>query len=89
MIKERGPGPGWETDCPKREDRMHCNCWYDGGRCCACGDDTRTEDELTAHLKTAHNVFKPQDGRECNLCKFEKDSGIIRDPNNGWAIRND
>jgi len=27
-----------ETPCPAREDQMHCNCWYDGGDCCACGD---------------------------------------------------
>lgn len=55
-----------ETACPKREDRQHCNCWYDGKACCACGDPA-TED----------------------LEKFEADSGIIRDPVNGWAIRND
>jgi hypothetical protein len=28
-----------ETPCPKREDKQHCNCWYDGERCCACGDE--------------------------------------------------
>ena len=27
-----------ETPCPKREDKQHCNCWYDGEACCACGD---------------------------------------------------
>lgn len=27
----------WETACPKREDGQHCNCWYDGSPCCACG----------------------------------------------------
>lgn len=27
-----------ETSCPKREDGQHCNCWYDGKACCACGD---------------------------------------------------
>lgn len=21
----------WETPCPKREDKIHCTCWYDGG----------------------------------------------------------
>ena len=58
----------WETPCPNREDGIHCNCWYDGGRCCACGDDTKETDE--------HK-------------EFERDSGIVRDPVNGWAIRND
>ena len=29
---------GEETPCPKREDKMHCVCWYDGKECCACGD---------------------------------------------------
>ena len=28
----------WETPCPNREDRMHCDCWYDGKACCSCGD---------------------------------------------------
>lgn len=27
-----------ETPCLKREDGQHCNCWYDGNSCCACGD---------------------------------------------------
>lgn len=27
-----------ETPCPKRDDGQHCNCWYDGETCCACGD---------------------------------------------------
>lgn len=28
-----------ETPCPKRDDKIHCNCWYDGKPCCACGYD--------------------------------------------------
>lgn len=24
--------------CYAREDRQHCNCWYDGKPCCSCGD---------------------------------------------------
>lgn len=35
----------WETPCPKREDKYHCNCWYDGEPCCACGDDAGEIDE--------------------------------------------
>lgn len=27
-----------ETECPAREDGQHCNCWYDGKKCCACGE---------------------------------------------------
>lgn len=23
--------------CPKRDDRIHCTCWWDGDKCCACG----------------------------------------------------
>ncbi len=30
-------GNNWETMCPKREDSLHCICWYDGEACCACG----------------------------------------------------
>ena len=32
------PKVDWETPCPNREDGQHCNCWYDGEPCCACGD---------------------------------------------------
>ena len=30
-------GDDEETPCPKRDDKQHCNCWYDGEACCACG----------------------------------------------------
>lgn len=33
----------WETSCSKREDGQHCNCWYDGKACCACGDNPAPE----------------------------------------------
>lgn len=23
--------------CPKRADRIHCNCWLEGASCCGCG----------------------------------------------------
>lgn len=25
-----------ETQCPSREDRNHCDHWYDGAACCGC-----------------------------------------------------
>lgn len=25
--------------CPKRDDQTHCNCWWDGKPCCACGSN--------------------------------------------------
>lgn len=28
--------PHWESSCLKRADGQHCDCWYDGDRCCAC-----------------------------------------------------
>lgn len=35
-----GPWMG-ETTCQKREDKRHCEHWYDGDRpCCACGQTT-------------------------------------------------
>lgn len=27
-----------ETPCPKRDDGIHCECWYGGNACCGCGD---------------------------------------------------
>jgi hypothetical protein len=35
-IRDKGE---WETPCPAREDKQHCNCWYDGKACCGCGDE--------------------------------------------------
>lgn len=29
-----------EEACCKRDDKQHCNCWYDGKACCACGVGT-------------------------------------------------
>jgi len=25
--------------CPCREDKTHCECWFDGEPCCNCGSD--------------------------------------------------
>ncbi len=36
----------WETPCPKREDGIHCTCWYDGKACCSCGDGALTDEQL-------------------------------------------
>lgn len=51
----------WETTCPKREDHQHCNCWYDGEKCCACGDNPQLENEvreLTGHkVNPANDVI--------------------------------
>lgn len=38
MGKTTNDDDAWETPCPKREDKFHCNCWYEGDACCACGD---------------------------------------------------
>jgi len=38
LITGRQPTADEETPCPVREDQQHCNCWYDGEACCACGD---------------------------------------------------
>lgn len=26
-----------ETPCPRRDDGVHCECWYEGEACCSCG----------------------------------------------------
>jgi len=41
----------WETFCPEREDGQHCECWYDGEICCACGDGEELEDERTEDIE--------------------------------------
>ena len=35
----------WDTPCPKRDDKIHCTCWYDGEPCCACGAPGLSERE--------------------------------------------
>lgn len=34
------PADNGETPCPAREDGQHCNHWYDGEPCCACGNNS-------------------------------------------------
>ena len=38
----------WETPCPTREDKMHCDHWYDGDKCCSCGAPAMTDEEKRA-----------------------------------------
>jgi len=45
----------WETPCLKREDKTHCTCWYDGGKCCFCGDPEMPENIRTE--RGPHPVF--------------------------------
>ena len=33
----------WETPCSVHPDGQHCVCWYDGKKCCACGDPAEGE----------------------------------------------
>ena len=37
-----------ESACPLHKDEQHCNCWYDGGECCACGDPAMANAEILA-----------------------------------------
>lgn len=38
-IEERRQQEGHgETDCRKNDDNIHCVHWYDGDKCCACGN---------------------------------------------------
>ncbi len=39
-------GADWETPCPEREDGQHCDCWYDGEACCACGAPEMTAEQM-------------------------------------------
>lgn len=32
--------------CSARPENIHCDCWWDGDACCACGDPPMTEDEM-------------------------------------------
>ena len=40
--------PNWETECPKSDDKQHCNHWYDGKQCCRCGEAMNYWDALEA-----------------------------------------
>lgn len=40
----------WETPCPKREDGRHCDCWYDGQACCACGAAAESQEVLNEDI---------------------------------------
>lgn len=34
--------------CPNREDTTHCQCWWEGGACCACYAVEMTKEEKMA-----------------------------------------
>lgn len=53
----------WETPCPNREDGQHCNCWYDGGACCACGDKPKLENEVETNLTFSTALALIKDGK--------------------------
>src|ERR1700679_2484045 len=38
----------WETECPRSNDKQHCDCWYDGKPCCRCGAAMNFGDALKA-----------------------------------------
>ncbi len=48
-----------ETPCPAREDKIHCNCWYDGEACCACGDP-----EMSMCLKIEYGMVRRANAAE-------------------------
>lgn len=52
-----------ETPCPKREDKQHCNCWYDGEACCACGDNPAA-------------VPAPETEPDCQVCRSAGGVGV-------------
>ena len=53
MLKDAPTRVDDETPCIWRDDRMHCNCWYDGGRCCACAENAL---ELTVRLQAQYEL---------------------------------
>lgn len=44
LVGERCETCG-ETPCPKRNDQTHCDHWYDGAKCCDCGNMGVVKDE--------------------------------------------
>jgi len=34
-----------EEFCPKTEDHIHCEHWWDGECCCACGAPAMTDEQ--------------------------------------------
>ena len=41
-----------DQECPKSKDgNGHCECWWDGGRCCWCGaEEMNEETNICLHL---------------------------------------
>ena len=33
------------NECYECVDNVHCECWFDGRRCCTCGDVDLEEEE--------------------------------------------
>lgn len=43
MIKLKNGEIVIDEMCPKRPNDVHCECWYDGDACCACGAKAMTD----------------------------------------------
>jgi hypothetical protein len=69
-----------ETECPKMEDGIHCQHWYDGGKCCACGAPAMSEAERFENGMEVGMNF----GDALKLCK--QGSKIQREGWNGKGM---
>ena len=66
----------WETECPKSDDKIHCNHWYDGGKCCSCGDNSQEGIEMSSFIEERG---WPQVHGEESSVQFTIQSGPIKE----------
>ena len=45
-VHEGAWGPESEGFCKARDDRTHCEHWWDGDGCCSCGAPAMTQEEM-------------------------------------------
>ena len=56
-----------EGHCESRDDKTHCNCWWDGARCCSCGHGASSHDPLECDAckrVIRENEHNPESTRE-------------------------
>lgn len=68
-----------EGYCPNRKDKTHCECWWDGEKCCSCGDgiiSTEHEFEINDWVKINHHLFPGQQYiGQIIECGWDSDTG--------------
>ena len=62
-----------ELFCAKRDDYMHCDHWFDGEACCACGTPAMTDEQKREQAEHVARVRDYWDARIPSRTKAQRE----------------